>query len=172
MTRLAEAPWVSDPFGLVSPKEIIATMTDSTEWPSDEIILGPLANALYGIGRLEMGRLSAKDVIGVSFFLKNAADSLSGWGFAATAGAFRDLAELSEGHVIQGANPLHGPEQIPVFAAAARQSLMHELQARVFLPVDPSAARYYREPRRDWEEVIERFPDTVMSLTRSPGHLA
>jgi hypothetical protein len=136
-------------------------MTERDDWPTNEIILGPLANALYGVGRLESGPISAKDVIGIAFFLNQAAESLSLWGFAATGGAFRTLAEMIEAHVTQGASHFYGPEQVPMFAMMARQSLMHELEARVFFPVDSADAHYYREPRRDWESVTGRFPETI-----------
>ena len=163
MTPRAEAPWITNPFGLVSLKEIVALMTGSNDWPTDQIILGPLANAMYGLRALE-GGLSPKDVVGVAFFLENAASSLDGWGFAVTSQSFRDLARLVEGHVVQGRTPLHGPETIPMFIAMARQSLMSELAAHVFISVDSSDARYYAEPRRDWEAVIERFPQSVSDI--------
>lgn len=136
-------------------------MSDSNDWPRNEIVLGPLANALYGIGRLEMGGLDAKGALSVAFMLGNAADSLSKWGFAATGGAFRNLAELIEAHSVRGREHLHGPEQIPVFITIARQTLMHELDARVFLTIDSPDAHFYRDPLRDWSETISRFPQTI-----------
>lgn len=139
-------------------------MTDLDKWPTDRIILGPVANALYAIGRLERGDLSATDVIGVSFFLTNAADSLEVSGFARTVSAFRDLAQLIEDHVVQGRTPLYGPASVPTFATRARQSLMHDLEARVLVPIAPDHARYYLEPRRDWEAVIGRFPETTVDI--------
>lgn len=164
MTSPALAPWIERPFGLVSLREIIAAMTDQDEWPTNELILGPLANALYGIGRVESGRLSPTDTIGVAVMLENAADSLSGWGFAATAGAFRDLAEMIQAHVTQGATHLYGPERVPLFAALARNTLMRELEALVFLPIRPGESRYYREPLRGWQEVLERFPGALSDI--------
>lgn len=164
MIAPALAPWIERPFGLVSLKEIVALMTGSDEWPSDRIILGPLANTIYGLGSLQHGRLDAKSALQVSFFLGQAADSLEAWGFAATCGAFRDLAELIDGTYVQGGNPLYGPESIPTFITMARQSLMYELEARVFLPVDPERARFYREPMRDWEAVAARFPDATTDI--------
>jgi hypothetical protein len=139
-------------------------MTRSDDWPNDRIILGPLANALYLLGRLESGGLSAKDVIGVSVMLDNAADSLEAVGFVATCRSFRELAQLVSDHVVQGRQPLHGRETIPSFITAARTTLMHELEARVFLPIDPTKARYYLEPRRDWKDVIDRFPGSVSDI--------
>lgn len=167
MTARAEAPWITAPFGLVSLKEIVALITAAGDWPPDRIILGPLVNALYALGSIEthgLSALSAKDAIGVSVILKIGADSLDGWGFVATCGAFRDLAELVEGHVVRGLESLHSRESIPTFCMLARQSLMHELEARVFLPVQPEYARYYREPLRDWEEVVDRFPQAISDV--------
>ena len=116
-----------NPFRLALLKEIIATMTDQDEWPTNEILFGPLANALYGLGRLENGGLTPQDTIGIAVILNNAADSLSGWGFAATEGAFRDLAEMIEAHVTRGKEHLYGPGQVPTFITMARKALMLEL---------------------------------------------
>ena len=162
--EFAEAPWVSNPFGLVSLKEILALMTGSDDWPTDRIIFGPLTNALWALGRLEAGGLDAKDFLEVSFTLENAANSLETWRFVATCRSFRDLAKLITDHAVRGREPLHGLEAIPTFIALARQTLMQELEAHAFLPIDPSKARYYLEPTRDWDEVIKRFPGAVLDI--------
>jgi hypothetical protein len=139
-------------------------MPDSDDFPVDRITLGPLANTLYGLGSLEHGRLSATSALQVSFFLEQAADSLDMWGFTATCGAFRDLAKLIEENYVEGHSPLHGREAIPTYITMARQSLMHELEAHVFLPVDPANSRFYLEPLRDWEEVAARFSRAVNDI--------
>ena len=45
-----------------------------------------------------------------------------------------------------------------------RNALHTELNATVFLPIDHSDARFYREPRRDWEEAIQRFPEAIADI--------
>ena len=45
-----------------------------------------------------------------------------------------------------------------------RQGMMIELEATMFYPIESSMARYYREPRRDWEEVIARFPSAAADI--------
>lgn len=105
MAQLGEAPWIANPFGLVSLKEILdmARPFDAEGYPLDEVIFGRFFNLLYLIGVLERPPLT-------------------------------------------------------------QVKLMAELEARVFVPVAPENARYYREPTKDWKEVINRFPGTVSDI--------
>lgn len=164
ITASAEAPWIANPFGLVSLKEIVAIMSESDEWPIERIIFGPLANSVFGFGKLEAGVLGAREALQVALMTNMAADSLERWGFPATCKAFRTLAQLVEDNSIEGRTPLYGRDQIPTFITIARQSLMAELEAHVFLAVDTSAAHYHSDPRRDWEEVIGRWPVTISDI--------
>ncbi|MFQ6028779.1 MAG: hypothetical protein ACE5Q6_14950, partial [Dehalococcoidia bacterium] len=58
----------------------------------------------------------------------------------------------------------HPSNDLNSYITVLRQALKTELESTFFLPVDYSVARYYREPGRDWEEVIDRFGDTVFDI--------
>jgi hypothetical protein len=132
---------------------------DSEGYPLDEVIFGRFFNLIYLIGVLEQPPLTEKNLIGIEVMADLAAQDMERWGFFVTARVTRDMVNVLRGQ--------SATNNLAVQTVLIRQSLMSELEARVFVPVAPQNARYYREPTKDWEEVIARFGDTVSDIEES-----
>ena len=151
------ASWIENSFRLISLKEILMPRPlDAEGYPMDEVHFGRFFNLLYFIGILEQKALTQKNLIGIEVMSDLAAQDMERWGFFTTAHATRNLVEMLKGESVI--------DNWEVQITIIRQSLMTELEARVFVPIAPDHARYYREPTKDWEEVIERFPDAVSDI--------
>ncbi len=129
---------------------------DAEGYPLDEVGFGRFFNLLYLIGVLERPPLTEKNMIGVEVMADLAAHDMERWGFLVTARATRDLVRMLRGESVV--------DNQVVQMAVIRQSLMTELEARVFVPVTPEHAQYYREPMKGWEEVTSRFPETITDV--------
>lgn len=153
-----QAPWLDNPFKLISLREILSMprMFDAEGYPLDEVKFGRFFNLLYMIGVLEQKPLTQESLIVIEGMADLAAQDMERWGFFVTAKATRHLSEM-----------LRNPSRIDNREAqmiVIRQALMGELEARVFVPVAPEKARYYREPTKDWEEIISHFEETVTDI--------
>jgi hypothetical protein len=95
-------------------------------------------------------------MIAIEVMVELAGDDLERFGLKVAAKATRDVLRA-----IKGEMPINN---LGTYITIARQSLMQELESRVFVPIAPDYARFYREPKRDWDEVIERFPDTISDI--------
>jgi HEPN domain-containing protein len=155
------APWIENPYRLVSLKEILLMprIIDAEGYPLDEVIFGRFFNLVYLIGILERPPLTEKNLIGMEVMVDLAAQDMERWGFFVTARVTRDLAKTLRGESIVN--------DLKTETTLIRQSLMTELETRVFVPIAPQNARYYREPTKDWEEVIARFGDTMSDIEES-----
>ncbi len=161
------APWVTEPYKLVSLKEIFMPRpVDAEGYPTDEIYFGRFLNLFYLIGMLDGVRSSPTqtDMIAMGVHANLAAKDLERWGFYVTSRVVRDFAQMVEGGAIIN--------NLPVQAAMVRQSLATELETRTFVPVAADRARFYRDPMKDWEEATERFPETITDIEESSRCLA
>ena len=127
------------------------------QFAEDEFQFGRIANVLYFLGHLECGALGQTDVIQLEVMADLCRQDLERFGFRVSAKSMQDIVELLKGPYPPSGN-IHDRSMI------LRANLMTELESTLFLHVEYSVARYYREPRRDWEEVIDRFPDTVSDI--------
>ena len=122
-----------------------------------EILFGPFANLLYCLGRLDnTGPTNEIQVVQIEAMCAICLDWLEHFGFYTSARTLEYIIDIlkREGH----SGTLH--DNIVIL----RQSIMTELETTVFIRVSSSETRYFREPKRDWEEVIKRFNDTVSDI--------
>ena len=125
-------------------------------YTSDEFVTGPFTNLFYILGRLETGSLGQKDLIGCEVMLEIALEEMERFGFRLSASNARSIIDILKNR--------HYSTNLHDHILMLRNALHAELEATVFLPIDPSNARFYREPRRDWEEAIERFPEAISDI--------
>jgi hypothetical protein len=149
--RCCRAAWLDRPFYLVSLKDVLMANGGS------EFHFEPLTNLLWLLGRLEqpLARTMIAQVQ-VAAELEIGIEWLERYGFGATVSAVRDVLDI-----VRGRHPSNDPGQ---YITVARTVFMHELERTLILPIEYSAARHYREPRRGWEGVIERFPGVVSDV--------
>jgi hypothetical protein len=126
------------------------------QFADDEFQFGRIANVLYFLGRLEGGPVSQVDRIQMSVMAKLCQEDLERFGFRRSTRGMQDIIDILDDK--------HPSPNLEGYSMALRANLMAELESTLFLHVEYSVARYYREPRRDWEEVIARFPDTVSDI--------
>jgi hypothetical protein len=69
--------------------------------------------------------------------------------------------------ILKGDHP--NPGGLRDYCLIFRSNLMAELESTLFLAVQYSAARFYREPRRDWQEVVARFPEAIGAIDEPIG---
>ena len=151
--RACSAPWIENPYRLVSLWEVLMGA-------NDEFWFGRIANVIFFLGRLESGvPVSQVDAIQMAVVAKYCQEELRRFGFPVSARSIGDVIEILEG--------THPSSNIHDYSTVFRANLMTELESTLFLHVGFSEARYYREPRRDWEEVISRFPDAVSDIEES-----
>ena len=126
------------------------------QYTSDEFVTGPFTNLFYILGRLETGSLGQKALIGCEVMLEIALKEMERFGFRLSASNARSIIDILKNR--------HYSTNLHDHILMLRNALHAELEATVFLPIDPSNARFYREPRRDWEEAIERFPEAISDI--------
>ena len=123
------------------------------EYSEDEFQFGPFADLFYVVGTLDRFFDNDNNRAHVEALLELGIEEMTRLGFRVSARSTRDVLAMFRGEM-PGSN-------LRDYIMIMRNSLMIELDETVFLPVDAFNARFYREPRRDWEEVIGRFADTV-----------
>lgn len=126
------------------------------QFADDEFQFGRIANVFYFLGCLERGPVSETDAIQMEVMAELCQGDLEKFRFHVSARSIQNVIDLLKG--TQSSTNLHD------YCVALRVSLMSELESTMFLHVEQSVARYYREPRRDWQEVIARFPETVSDI--------
>lgn len=125
----------------------------------DEFIFGQFTNLSYYLGRLDSdwdGPITQVQLAQIVGGLSAVAEWAEHYGLLTTLEAVKNLIEILGTHEIDNSTHDH--------VTLVRQCFMTDLKTRMFLPVEPRDARYYREPRRDWEEVTERFPEAVLDI--------
>lgn len=122
------------------------------EFSKDEFQFGRLANMFFFAGCLEAGPVTQRDRIQIEVMAQLCLEDLERFGLRTSARNLQDVIEILKG--------THPSTNLHDYLLVFRSGLMNELESNFFLPVEYSVARYYREPRRDWEEVILRFPET------------
>lgn len=147
--QAAASPFWAGAFRLVSLKELFVHFSE------DEFQFGPFANVAYLLGRLDapVPGVSESDLIQIQVLLNISLERMEHFGFRVSASSTRDLIAILDG--------THPSSNLHDYILIWRAGLMKELEATLFLPVEYSVARFYREPRRDWEEVISRFPEAI-----------
>ncbi len=126
------------------------------QFADDEFQFGRIANVFFFLGRLEGGPVGERDQIQMEVMAKLCQEDLERFGLHVSARSMQDIIDLLKG--------THPSSNWRDYSTVLRTSLMNELESTLFLHAEYSVARYYREPRRDWEEVIERFPETVSDI--------
>jgi hypothetical protein len=126
------------------------------QFADDEFQFGRIANVFYFLGRLEDGPVSQSDAIQMEVMAELCQQDLEKFGFHVSVRSMQNIIDLLKG--------THPTTNLHDYSTALRVSLMSELESTLFLHVEYSVARYYREPRRDWQEVIARFPQTVSDI--------
>lgn len=134
------SPFWANEFRLISLKELLME-----RYAPDEIHLAMFSNALYALGRIGPGTPSAAAIFEISLSVM---ERLGMHGSLAQA---RTLIQMLQDDHSYSDSTLVGT------ITAFRATLHAELDGTVFLPINPEQARFYREPRRDWQEVIGRF---------------
>lgn len=129
------------------------------EYAEDEFQFGPFANLLYAVGTLGNIADNANNRAHVVALLERGIEDMNRLGFRVSARSTQDVIAMFKGEM-PGSN-------LDDYIMLMRSALMIELESTVFLPVDASNARFYREPRNNWEEVIERFPNAVSDIEES-----
>lgn len=143
-------PWVENPYRLISLGEILM------EYAEDEVHFGLYAGIFYLLGLLDDANFTGPDVIGMAVQLEKTIPDMERLGLRTSAIHTQTLIDI-----ITRKNPttdLHGA------ISMLRAALHGELDTTLFLHVQPPDARYYREPRRDWQEVIDRFGNAVSDI--------
>jgi hypothetical protein len=141
---------------LISLREILMVDSDSLD-THGEFIFGPFANLLYLLGRLDnTGPTTQEQAIQIGTMCCICIDWMEKFGFRVSAKNTRYIRDI-----IDGREPYSGLHD---HITALRQSLMTELETKVFVQIDFVDARHFREPCRDWEEVILRFGNTVSNI--------
>lgn len=151
--RSDESPFWANQFRLVSLKELLMQPRQPNPYAPDEFHFGPLVNVLYGLGILEPLSPNAVGIFSISLWIEEAIKEMERLGLRASQHHAGQLRRMLQDDNTYSDSHLH--DQITML----RTTLMAELDATVFLPVSAADARYYREPARDWEEVIARFPE-------------
>ncbi len=126
------------------------------KFAEDEFQFGRLANVLYFVGCLEAGNVGQRDQIQIEVVAGYCLDDLKHFGFRASARALEDVLGILKG--------THPATNLGSYLLVFRTTLMNELESNLFIPVSPSTADYYRDPRQDWEEVILRFPEATSDI--------
>ncbi len=116
------------------------------QYADDEFQTGPFTNLFYILGRLDMGPLGQEDLIGCEVMLEIAHKEMARFGLRVSASSAQNIIDILKNR--------HSSTNLHDHIMMLRNALHTELDAAVFLPIDHSAARFYREPRRDWEEAI------------------
>ena len=147
------APFWANGFRLVCLKELLM------QYAEDEFQFGPFANLSYALGALDDVADNQNNLAHIVAMLEVCHGNMERFGFYVSARNTQELIDMLRG--------IHPGPNLPVVIPALRQSLMIELESTVFLPVEPLKARFYREPRREWEEIINRFADTVSDIEES-----
>lgn len=148
-------PWVENPYGLVSLGEIM-------RYADDEVHLGPWGNFWYAIGALNRADVQMTDsaeaqILGVLDALIPEMRRLG----------LRVSVEHTENIVktVEGSDPIGYPRaDLHDRIMMLRSALGVEMNATVFLHVGSANADFFREPRKGWEEVTDRFIDTVSDI--------
>lgn len=151
-------PWVENPYRLVSLGEILM------DYAEDEVHFGPYANIFYSLGLLDDPKLTGFDVFGMAVLLEKTIADMERLGLRTSATHAQKLIDI-----ITRKDPttdVHG------VITMLRTALHTELDTTLFLHVQSSDARYYREPRHDWDAVIARFGDTVSDVEEANRCLA
>lgn len=126
------------------------------QFADDEFQFGRIANVLYFLGRLEGGPVDQRNLIQMGVMAKLCQEDLEKFGFRVSARGMGDIIDILEGK--------HPSPNLESYCMILRTNLMTELESTLFLHVEYSVARYYREPRRGWEEVVTRFPDAISDI--------
>jgi hypothetical protein len=147
-------PCIEHPFRLISLKEILMIYAD------DEFQVGPFVNLAFVLGRLEApAPVGERDAILFEVILERCIEDMDRFGLRVSARNTKDVVKILKG--------IHPSTNLHDYITVLRSGLSVELESTLFKSVDASVARMYREPRRDWEEVIERFPDSVSDIEES-----
>jgi HEPN domain-containing protein len=147
---LRDSPFWANLFRLVSLKELLM------QFASDEFQFGAFANLCYFLGILDPHQMTPSNRAQIIVICENGLTVMEKFGFRRSAKAARDVIDIL--------NKTYPSSNLSHYITILRQALMFELESTVFIPVDASLARFYREPLRDWEEVIARFGGAISDI--------
>ena len=135
------------------------------QFADDEFQFGRFANVFYFLGNLEVDGvpLSDNNRIQMQVISEYARDDFERFGFHVSARAILPVIDL-----LKGTHPATGRSAVRDYSVALRTSLMAELESTLFLHVEQSVARNYRQPLLDVSEDVQKnFSSTLYDFTEA-----